>query len=330
MRGLFSLNTVLIVFVMITVVTACFIGSTALPASYIAKALVLQGTVGDQIVLWEIRFPRAMAAFSVGAALAASGAAMQGLFRNPLADSGVLGVSACASLSATVTIYYGLTQISVWILPTAAILGALAATTLLAVANRFTHSVVTLLLIGVALSSFAAAFMALLLNIAPNPFSLSDMLNWSLGSVANRGLYDIGLVLPFIMVGLICLLMSQKGLDLLTLGEGAAMSLGLQLTSHRYLVVAGAGLATGGAVALAGAIGFVGLIAPHIIRPFVDYRPSHLLFPSALLGGALLVIADICVRVIPSNNELNLGVMAALFGAPIFIWIVVQRRGSYA
>ena len=330
MKVLSSLNTVLIVFAMITVVTACFIGSTALPASYIAKALVLQGTVGDQIVLWEIRFPRAMAAFSVGAALAASGAAMQGLFRNPLADSGVLGVSACASLSATVSIYYGLTQISVWILPTAAIIGAIAATTLLAVANRFTHSVVTLLLIGVALSSFAAAVMALLLNLAPNPFSLSDMLNWSLGSVANRGLYDIGLVLPFIMVGLICLLMSQKGLDLLTLGEGAAMSLGLQLTSHRYLVVAGAGLATGGAVALAGAIGFVGLIAPHIIRPFVDYRPSHLLLPSALLGGALLVIADICVRVLPTKNELNLGVMAALFGAPIFIWILVQRRGSYA
>ena len=203
MRRLSSLNTVLIVFVMITVVAACFIGSTALPASYIAKALVLQGTVGDQIVLWEIRFPRALAAFSVGAALAASGAAMQGLFRNPLADSGVLGVSACASLSATVSIYYGLTQISVWILPTAAIFGALAATTLLAVANRFTHSVVTLLLIGVALSSFAAAVMALLLNLAPNPFSLSDMLNWSLGSVANRGLYDIGLVLPFIMLSLI-------------------------------------------------------------------------------------------------------------------------------
>ena len=136
--------------------------------------------------------------------------------------------------------------------------------------------------------------------------------------------------LPFITVGLICLLMSQKGLDLLTLGEGAAMSLGLQLTSHRYLVVAGAGLATGGAVALAGAIGFVGLIAPHIIRPFVDYRPSNLLLPSALLGGALLVIADICVRVLPTKNELNLGVMAALFGAPVFIWIVVQRRGSYA
>ena len=330
MRVLSSLNAALIFFAVITVCAACLIGSTALPASSIAKALVLQGSAGDQIVLWEIRLPRTMAAFSVGAALGASGAAMQGLFRNPLADPGVLGVSACASLAATVSIYYGLTQVSVWILPIAAIVGALAATTLLAVANRFTHSVVTLLLIGVALSSFTAAVMALLLNLAPNPFSLSDMLNWSLGSVANRGVYDIGLALPFITVGLICLLLARKGLDLLTLGEAAAVSLGLRLSNHRYLVVAGAGLATGGAVALAGAIGFVGLIAPHIIRPFVDYRPSHLLLPSALLGGTLLVIADIGVRVVPTNNELNLGVMAALFGAPVFIWIVVQRRGSYA
>ena len=204
MRVLSSLNAALIFFAVITVCAACLIGSTALPASSIAKALVLQGSAGDQIVLWEIRLPRTMAAFSVGAALGASGAAMQGLFRNPLADPGVLGVSACASLAATVSIYYGLTQMSFWILPIAAIVGALAATTLLAVANRFTHSVVTLLLIGVALSSFTAAVMALLLNLAPNPFSLSDMLNWSLGSVANRGVYDIGLALPFITVGLFC------------------------------------------------------------------------------------------------------------------------------
>ncbi|MEM1404058.1 MAG: iron ABC transporter permease [Pseudomonadota bacterium] len=329
MKGLYTVNLLLIVLSVIAVIAACFIGSTALPASSIAKALLLQGTPGDHIVLWEIRLPRAIAAFLVGASLGMSGAAMQGLFRNPLADPGVLGVSACASLAATVAIYYGLTLMSAWVLPMAAIFGALSATILLAVANRYTKSVVTLLLIGVALSSFTAAVMALLLNLAPNPFSLSDMLNWSLGSVANRGLYDIGFALPFMTAGLICLLAAQKGLDLLTLGEGAAMSLGLRLAGHRYLVVAGTGLMTGGAVALAGAIGFVGLIAPHIIRPFVDYRPSQLLVPSAFLGGTLLVLADICVRVMPTSNELNLGVMAALFGAPVFVWIVVQRRGSY-
>jgi iron complex transport system permease protein len=255
-----------------------------------------------------------------------SGAALQGLLRNPLAEPGVLGVSAAASLFATFSIYYGLAVLSPWVLPVAAILGALAATALITLAAIRTRSVVTLILIGVGLSSFAGAAMSLLMNLAPNPFSLSDMINWMLGSVANRSFREIGLVSPFLIAGTAILLFSRRGLSALTLGEEAATGIGLNLRNQRVLTVLGAGLVTGGSVALAGAIGFVGIVAPHIIRPFVRHDPARSLVPSALLAGLILVIADIGVRVLPTPNELKLGVVAALIGAPAFVWIAIQRR----
>ena len=329
MMNPYRVITALLLLSQAALLLSLFLGSTPLPLHRIFTALLLQGEAGDQIVIWDIRLPRAVTAYLVGAALGASGAALQGLFRNPLADPGVLGVSAMASLAATIAIYYELTLLSSWILPLAAISGAIVATSILVIANRYADSVINLLLVGVAMSSFAAACMSLLLNLAPNPFSLSDMLNWSLGSVANRSLPDIAFSLPFIAIGAMCLYRSKHGLGILSLGEEAAAGLGLRSDRHRTLVVTGASIATGAAVALAGAIGFVGLIAPHIIRPFVDHNPARLLLPSAMLGGTLLVLADIGVRVIPSTNELNLGVVAALVGAPIFAWIVISRRGSY-
>jgi len=278
------------------------------------------------LVVWSIRLPRALAAFLVGAALGLSGAALQGLLRNPLAEPGVLGVSATASLAATFSLYYGLVALNPWILPIFAIIGALAATALLTFAAIRTRSVVTLILIGVGLSSFAGALMSLLMNLAPNPFSLSDMINWTLGSVANRSFQEIGFAMPFLLAGTLILLFSRRGLSALTLGEEAASGVGLNLRHQRILTVLGAGLATGASVALAGAIGFVGIVAPHIVRPFVGHDPARSLIPSAILAGLILVIADIGVRVIPTNNELKLGVVAALLGAPVFVWIAMQRR----
>jgi iron complex transport system permease protein len=168
--------------------------------------------------------------------------------------------------------------------------------------------------------------MSLLMNLAPNPFSLSDMINWMLGSVANRSFREIGLVSPFLIAGSAILLASRRGLSALTLGEEAATGIGLNLRNQRVLTVLGAGLVTGGSVALAGAIGFVGIVAPHIIRPFVRHDPARSLVPSALLAGLILVVADIGVRVLPTPNELKLGVVAALIGAPAFVWIAMQRR----
>ncbi|WP_370171184.1 MULTISPECIES: FecCD family ABC transporter permease [Hyphomonas] len=318
----------LIIASVIALVAACFLGSTALPADRLLSALFGGADAGDRLVVWQIRLPRAIAAYIVGAALGISGAALQGLLRNPLAEPGVLGVSASASLMATFSLYYGIATITPWALPIAAIIGALTATAVITIAALRTQSVVTLILIGVGLSSFAGAAMSLLMNLAPNPFSLSDMINWMLGSVANRSFDEIRLAAPFILAGGLILFVMRRGLSALTLGEEAASGIGLDLRRQRIATVVGAGLATGGAVALAGAIGFVGIVAPHIIRPFVGHDPARSLIPSALLSGLILVVADIFVRLIPTSSELKLGVVAALIGAPAFVWIAMQRRAG--
>ncbi|MEL7488876.1 MAG: iron ABC transporter permease [Pseudomonadota bacterium] len=323
------LSTGLGLLCLLAIFAACLLGSTPLAPDRVLAAFFGGADAGDRLVVWSIRLPRALAAFLAGAALGLSGAALQGLLRNPLAEPGVLGVSATASLAATFSLYYGLVGFSAWIMPVAAILGALAATTLLALAAVRQTSVVTLILIGVGLSSFAGAIMSLLMNLAPNPFTLSDMVNWMLGSVANRSFDEIFLTLPFLALGSAILLGAGRGLSALTLGEEAASGVGLDLRRQRIATVLGAGLATGASVALAGVIGFVGIVAPHLIRPIVNHDPARSLVPSALLGGLILVIADIGVRIIPTNNELKLGVAAAIVGAPMFIWIAMQRRAVH-
>jgi len=310
----------------LAIFAACLLGSTPMPAGRVLAALFGAADASDELVVWSIRLPRALAAYAAGAALGLSGAALQGLLRNPLAEPGVLGVSASASLVATFSLYYGLAALSPWILPLAAITGALIATALIAIAAIATRSVVTLILIGVGISSFAGAAMSLLLNLAPTPFTLSDMINWMLGSVANRSFREIGFAAPFLLAGAAILLASRRGLSALTLGEEAASGIGLDLRRQRILTVLGAGIATGGSVALAGAIGFVGIVAPHVIRPFVGHDPARSLVPSALLAGLILVLADIGVRLMPTTNELKLGVVAALIGAPAFVWIAMRRR----
>ncbi|QQN73138.1 iron ABC transporter permease [Croceicoccus sp. YJ47] len=302
------------------------LGSVDLPLSRVLAALAGEGPAGDRLVVWQIRLPRALAAAMVGAALGMSGAALQGLLRNPLAEPGILGVSATAALFATFVLYFGLATAGPLVLPLAAVGGALLATMVVAAAAIVTRSVVTLILIGVGLSSFSAAVMALLMNLAPNPFSLADMVNWMLGTVDNRSLADLAFAAPFMALGAAILMVSRRGLAALALGDEAAEGLGLDLGRQRLCVILGAGLATGAAVALAGAIGFVGIVAPHLVRPFLRYDPARLLVPSALLGAVMLVIADIGVRVLPTDAELKLGVVASLFGAPVFVWIAAHRR----
>ena len=308
---------------------ACLLGSTPIGIDRVVAALLGGGTPGDQLVVVQIRLPRAMTAFAVGAALGASGAALQGLLRNPLAEPGVLGVSAVASLGATGALYYGYAALSAWAMPVAAIVGALAGTALIALAALRTASTVTLILIGVGLSSFAGAAMNLMMNLAPNPFSLVDMVNWMLGTVANRSFQDLAFAAPFLVAGLGVLFAARRGLSALTLGEEAASGVGLNLRRQRLLIVLGAGISTGAAVALAGVIGFVGIVAPHVVRPMVDHDPARSLLPSALLAGLILVLADIGVRLVPTVNELKLGIVAALIGAPAFIWIAMQQRSIH-
>lgn len=307
---------------------ACLLGSTDLPPGRVAAALVGLGDPAGETIVWQIRLPRALAAWLVGMGLGTAGAAMQGLLRNPLAEPGVLGVSATGSLGAVIAIYYGFAEIWAPIMPIAAIVGALAATGFLAAAGARAAGVVTLVLIGVGLSSLAAALLSLLMNLAPNPFSLADMVTWLMGSVTNRSFADIGLVMPFLAAGFFILLLTRRGLSALTLGEEAATGIGLDLTRIRLLVVLGAGLVAGGSVALAGAIGFVGIVTPHLMRPWVGGDPGRVLLPAGLLGGVVLVLADIAIRVIATDAELKLGVAASLLGAPIFIWIAARRRAG--
>lgn len=277
------------------------------------------------VIIADIRLPRMLSAAAVGAALGICGAALQALTRNPLAEPGILGVSAAATLGATLTLYFGLAAIWPWALPIGAITAAGLATAILATAAVRTRGMATLILIGVGISSLAGALMALILNFAPNPFSLSDLVNWTLGSVANRSLSDLAFTVPFMAAGMALLLTQRRGLALLAIGEEAAIAHGLNFRRTQLAVVVATGLATGASVALAGAVGFVGIVAPHVIRPWVGHDPGRTLVPAAFAGAVMLITADMLIRLLPTDNELRLGVVAALAGAPIFLLIAVRR-----
>lgn len=277
-------------------------------------------------VLLELRLPRTLLAVLIGAALGLSGAVLQGFLRNPLADAGILGVSAGAALGAVIVLYFGLYALYAPLLPLGGLVGSLGAVTLVYLLGRG-GSVSLLILAGVAVNAFATAITALLLNLAPDPYAVLEMLFWMLGSLADRGWQDVWLILPVLMAGYAMLLVTGRGLDALSLGEDSAASLGVSLPRLRLLVLAGTAACVGAAVAVSGVIGFVGLVVPHLLRPFVGPRPSRLLLPSALAGALLLLVADIATRLIPAETELKLGVLTALLGAPFFVLVLQHLRG---
>ncbi|GGY56244.1 FecCD family ABC transporter permease [Parvularcula lutaonensis] len=306
---------------------AILLGPTPLSPVRALAGLFGQGPSGDNTVIQLIRAPRAVAAFLTGGSLALAGAALQGLLRNPLAEPGVLGVTASSIFGATLVIYFGVASAGPAV-PIAAVAGALAATALISVAAIRLRSVATLILFGIGLSSFIGALMSLLLSLAPTPFTLMEMVNWTFGSVANRSWQDIALAAPFMAAGGALVLLARRGYTALTLGEDAAAAAGLDLQKHRLLTVLGTGLLTGASVSLAGGIGFVGIVAPHIVRPLTGHDPGASLAPSFLAGGLLLTLADIAIRLLPGTAELRLGVLAALIGAPVFVLISLRRRGG--
>jgi len=279
-------------------------------------------------IVWDIRFPRALTAWIVGAALGLSGAALQGLLRNPLADSGVLGLSGFAALGAVIAFAFGFAVLA----PAAALVFALIAAIAVTALGWRARGPASLALIGVGLSSLAGGLIALALNLAPNPGALADLVNWTLGSVEARSLEDAALAGAFLLVGAALIFLAARGLQALTLGEEAAAAIGADLPRTRLLVVLGAAACTGGATAVAGVIGFVGIAAPHLVRALAGHDPARLLLPSALAGGALLVCADIAVRLLPTDTELKLGVAAALIGGPVFALIAARlaARGGDA
>jgi iron complex transport system permease protein len=306
-------------------VVSLFIGYAALPPGQVVGGLFGAGGTAA-VIMQEIRLPRMLLGLIAGAALGMSGAVLQGLLRNPLAEPGVTGVSAFAALGAVIAMYFGISAAWPLALPILAIVGALASAALLFALSARDSGILTLILAGVALSSLAGALTSLALNLSPNPYAVSEIVFWLLGSLKDRSLQDVAISTPFVVVGLALLSTTGRALDALTLGEDAAQSLGIDMRALARRSALGVALAVGGSVAVTGTIGFVGLVIPHLMRPFVGHEPSKLLLPSAFGGALLVTIADIGVRLVPVTPELMLGVLTSLSGAPFFLWLIIRMR----
>ncbi|MFS0771772.1 FecCD family ABC transporter permease [Sphingomonas sp. 1P08PE] len=306
-------------------VALLFLGSLAYGKAWVPLSAWIDGDPRWWIVV-ELRLPRAVLALALGAVLGLSGAVLQGYLRNPLADPGVIGVSAAAALGAVAAIVAGASGGATVF--GAAIVAAAGAMALLAALTWRSDSTVTFVLAGTVLASLAAALTAFLISIAPNPYAVAEVMDWLMGALTDRGWSDVALALPPMAGGALLLSRTAPALDALALGEDAAASLGIRPGRVRGLVVLGTGLAVGAGVAATGVIGFVGLVVPHLLRPLFGHRPGALLLPSALGGAALLLAADSLVRLAPGAGEVRLGVAMAMIGAPFFLFLLLGARRS--
>lgn len=319
--------TLMLVAVLIAVgFASLMIGSVWLTPLEVIRGLFGGSDEAQRIIVQELRLPRVLLGLMVGATLGASGAALQGLLRNPLADPGVVGVSASAGLGAVVAIYFGLASSFAFAVPLLAMAGALAATMALFLLASRDASVLTLILAGIGINSLAAAATSLVMNFAPNPFLLQDMVMWLLGSFSNRSFTDLFLAAPFMIAGWAMMGGVGQGLNALSLGEETAQSLGINLTRLRLQVILGTAISVGAAVAVCGAIGFVGLVVPHLVRFAIGHDPKRTMLASAFGGAILLGLADMLTRLPGTQAELRIGVVTAFIGAPVFLYIVVKTR----
>lgn len=309
-----------------TAMGSVMLGAVAISPARIWAVLTGGGDDVARAIIIDLRLPRMLLGLLVGAMLGLSGAALQGYLRNPLAEPSVLGASNAAALGAVCALYFGLSALHPLVLPLLAI-----TTALIAIAGLFllagpSESPLTLILAGIAVATLAGAGISLSLNLSPNPFAAMEIMSWLMGSLENRSYVHVVVALPCIAIGAALLLADGRTLDALTLGEEGAQALGVNLNAARLRMMLGVAIGVGGAVAVSGAIGFVGLIVPHIVRPLTDRSPSAVLWPSLLGGAVLLTLADIGVRLIPSVNELKLGVVTAMLGVPVFLIHLMRER----
>ncbi len=299
----------------------------AFPLSLLAGRVWLDPatTPNAALILAELRLPRAVLAIVVGGGLGAAGAAMQGYLRNPLADPGLFGIAPGAALGAVTALWFGYSA-SAWLLPLLALLGAGGAMALLAAIAGRTGGIALFTLAGLMVASLAGALTALAISMAPNAFAMSEIVLWLNGALTDRSWREVAIAAPLVALGIALLWRSGRALDALTLGEPVARSLGIDTRALLWLLIAGVGLTVGASVAVAGIIGFVGLIVPHLVRPFTDNRPSQLVLPSALAGALLVLVADSIVRILPLVTELRLGIALSLLGAPFFLWLLLRMR----
>ena len=316
----------LVVLVVLLALGSLGIGPVRLSPVAIIDALFGGGSDVAQVIVREIRLPRAILAFAIGAILGLSGAALQGLLRNPLAAPELFGAPQSAAFGAVLVIALGLADVRSYALPVAAIVFAFASVfVLLAIAGR-NAALLILILAGLAISSLAGAATALVMNLSSNPFAALEIAFWLLGSLEDRSFRHVSLALPFITAGAIVLMSQRNAFRALSLGEETAQSLGVDVGRLRLLVIVGVALGVGGAVAVTGTIGFIGLVAPHLMRPLIGHDPARLLVPSALTGAALLLAADIAVRIIPSTTDIKVGVLTSIIGVPFFLYLIVRER----
>jgi iron complex transport system permease protein len=320
-----TISGALLLLLAILLAISLLAGRVWLPAGEVWHGIVSQDASLAETIVTQLRLPRAVLAIEVGAALGLSGAVLQGLTRNPLAEPGLLGVSAGAALGAVVAVYFGFAAHFATAAPLFGLAGAVLASVLTFALGRG-GGTITLVLAGAAVSALAAAGIALALNLAPNPYAAYEIMTWLMGSLTDRSWVQVLLVTPFILLGSALLLLTARGLDSLALGEAQAQSLGVDLRQLAVFSVFGTALAVGAATSVTGVVGFIGLVAPHLVRPLVGHQPSRVLVPAALSGALLLLLADVATRVLHVGAEMKLGVLTSLIGTPFFFWLVVRLR----
>ena len=330
----FAAFVFLFVLLLLAIVTATMLGGVTIPfketVTILLDALPLidlhTSTTYEKIIL-QIRLPRVLVAGCVGAGLAVAGVVMQSIFRNPMADPGIIGVSSGGTLGGVVAIYFGLSSIGSFMTPLLGFVGAfltLSIVYFISTSNGRT-SILTLLLTGVAISSFLSACTSLLLTYS-NVAQLQQILYWLMGDLNGRDWDHLKLMILPVLISCVIFYFYRQELDILLLGEEEAKNLGINVQLTRNILLIVASLLTGVCVSLTGAIGFVGLIVPHMIRFVVG--PSHrLLIPASILGGGIfLIVADLIARLLIRPAELQIGIITAFFGAPFFIYLIILNK----
>ena len=303
-------------------------GPVAIAARDIFAALLGKGGAVESLIIVQLRLPRGVLAVLIGGALGLSGAALQGLLRNPLAAPDLFAAPQMAGFAAVLVLAFGGAGALSFYVPIAAVFGALLSVgVLIGVAGR-RASLSVLILSGFGLSAAAAAATALVMTLSSNPFAILEIVFWLLGSLEDRSWRHVVMAAPFIVVGACLLFTTGARLRTLVLGDEAARSLGVDVAALRLTIIIATALCVGGAVAVAGNIGFVGLIAPHLMRPIFGHDPGRLLLPSALTGASLLLLADIIVRLIPAQSDVKVGIVTSLIGVPFLLAAVMRERRS--
>ena len=303
-----------------------FVGPVKISVSDALRNMVMQESFFVHTILWEIRMPRTLIAILTGGSLGICGAAIQGLFRNPLAEPGIVGISASAALGSVIVMYFGLSTIFSLMLPLGGIVGAFVGISLVYLLAGLRNTILILILAGIAVNIFASSMTSLALNFAPSPYAAMEIVFWMLGSLADRSLEHLFLVSPLAIFGWFIIVSSGKALNALSLGDDTAQSLGIKINLLKTKIILGSALSVGSVVSITGGISFVGLIVPHLIRPLVGHEPQKILIPSALGGAVLVLLADIFIRIIPTNTELQIGVVTSILGIPFFIYIILFSK----